>query len=49
MSNLKAFDSIAKANGGNRAFGLPGYAASVDYMLAKTQNTHFKTWTSTLR
>jgi Zn-dependent M28 family amino/carboxypeptidase len=45
MSNLKAFDSIAKANGGNRAFGLPGYAASVDYMLAKTQNTHFKTWT----
>merc|ERR1712137_1113341 len=43
MSNLKAFDSIAKA--GNRAFGLPGYAASVDYMLAKTQNTHFKTWT----
>jgi len=45
MGNLKAFDSIAKANGGNRAFGLPGYAASVDYMLAKTQNTHFKTWT----
>ncbi|KAL6161598.1 hypothetical protein ACJQWK_08153 [Exserohilum turcicum] len=45
MANLEAFDAIAKANGGNRAFGLPGYAASVDYMLAKTQNTHFKTWT----
>ncbi|CAA9965117.1 Peptidase M28 multi-domain protein [Pyrenophora teres f. maculata] len=45
MGNLEAFDDIAKANGGNRAFGLPGYAASVDYMLAKTQNTHFKTWT----
>lgn len=45
MGNLKAFDAIAKANGGNRAFGLPGYAASVDYMLEKTQNTHFKTWT----
>ncbi|EUC38193.1 hypothetical protein COCCADRAFT_32656 [Bipolaris zeicola 26-R-13] len=45
MGNLKAFDTIAKANGGNRAFGLPGYAASVDYMLEKTQNTHFKTWT----
>ncbi|KAI8942388.1 hypothetical protein NX059_000462 [Plenodomus lindquistii] len=44
MGNLEAFDSIAKANGGNRAFGLPGYAASVDYILKKTQNTNFKTW-----
>ncbi|CBX93668.1 hypothetical protein IAQ61_003559 [Plenodomus lingam] len=44
MGNLEAFDSIAKANGGNRAFGLPGYAASVDYILSKTQNTNFKTW-----
>ncbi|KAL2257015.1 hypothetical protein VTK26DRAFT_772 [Humicola hyalothermophila] len=32
MSHLQAFDGIAKANGGNRAFGLPGYSASVDYV-----------------
>jgi hypothetical protein len=32
MSHLKALDKIASANGGNRAFGLPGYAASVDYV-----------------
>ncbi|KAI1196796.1 peptidase family M28 [Nemania serpens] len=31
-SHLVAFDKIAAANGGNRAFGLPGYAASVDYV-----------------
>ncbi|KAJ4368090.1 hypothetical protein N0V83_006445 [Neocucurbitaria cava] len=45
MGNLQALDSIAKANGGNRAFGLPGYAASVDYILSKTANSsNFKTW-----
>ncbi|KAH9881833.1 hypothetical protein J1614_001004 [Plenodomus biglobosus] len=44
MGNLKAFDAIAEANGGNRAFGLPGYAASVDYIVAKTRNTNFNTW-----
>jgi Zn-dependent M28 family amino/carboxypeptidase len=44
MSHLKALDSIAKANGGNRAFGLPGYAASVDYMLKQTKNKGFNTW-----
>ncbi|KAI0390470.1 peptidase family M28 [Xylariaceae sp. FL0594] len=32
MSHLTALDKIASANGGNRAFGLPGYAASVDYV-----------------
>lgn len=32
MANLRALDDIANANGGNRAFGLPGYAASVDYI-----------------
>lgn len=32
MGNLRALDNIANANGGNRAFGLPGYAASVDYV-----------------
>ncbi|OLN97147.1 putative leucine aminopeptidase 2-like protein 1 [Colletotrichum chlorophyti] len=31
-ANLEALDKIASANGGNRAFGLPGYAASVDYV-----------------
>jgi hypothetical protein len=32
MANLQALDDVANANGGNRAFGLPGYAASVDYV-----------------
>lgn len=32
MGNLRALQRIADANGGNRAFGLPGYAASVDYI-----------------
>ncbi|RYP11817.1 hypothetical protein DL765_007583 [Monosporascus sp. GIB2] len=31
-ANLEALHEIAAANGGNRAFGLPGYAASVDYI-----------------
>ncbi|KAK3374784.1 hypothetical protein B0H63DRAFT_562791 [Podospora didyma] len=31
-ANLVALNDIAFANGGNRAFGLPGYAASVDYV-----------------
>jgi Zn-dependent M28 family amino/carboxypeptidase len=46
MSNLRALDSIAKANGGNRAFGYPGYKASVDYVVSQT--SHFengKVWT----
>ncbi|KAK3314366.1 aminopeptidase Y [Apodospora peruviana] len=32
MSNLVALNDIASAHGGNRAFGLPGYAASVNYV-----------------
>ena len=45
MGNLEAFDSIAKNNGGNRAFGLPGYAASVKYILQKTEKSkYYKTW-----
>lgn len=32
MSHLEALNDIALANGGNRAFGLPGYDASVDYV-----------------
>ncbi|KAJ4357267.1 uncharacterized protein N0V89_001842 [Didymosphaeria variabile] len=44
--NLVKLDGIAKANGGNRAFGFPGYAASVDYILSRTMNSsNFRTWT----
>ncbi|KAL0261518.1 hypothetical protein SLS55_002948 [Diplodia seriata] len=46
MGNLANLDTIATENGGNRAFGLPGYAASVDYIssqLAKYNGTS-KTW-----
>ncbi|VBB83533.1 Putative Aminopeptidase precursor [Podospora comata] len=32
MFNLERLNTIAFANGGNRAFGLPGYAASVDFV-----------------
>src|SRR5688572_29756324 len=34
-STLKSFYQIALANGGNRAFGLPGYKASVDFILSQ--------------
>lgn len=45
MGNLEALQAIAEANGGNRAFGLPGYAASVDYIVSQTKNaTNFRTW-----
>ncbi|KAM5521121.1 peptidase family M28 [Fusarium oxysporum f. sp. phaseoli] len=45
MSNLEAFNDIAFDNGGNRAFGLPGYDASVDYIfkrISKVKNA--KVW-----
>ncbi|KAK3994303.1 leucine aminopeptidase 2 [Cladorrhinum sp. PSN332] len=35
MANLQNLNTIAFAHGGNRAFGLPGYAASVDYVWKK--------------
>ncbi|KAL2123651.1 hypothetical protein VTJ04DRAFT_16 [Mycothermus thermophilus] len=35
VKNLQVLNDIAFANGGNRAFGLPGYAASVDYVWKK--------------
>ncbi|KAK1997652.1 peptidase family M28 [Colletotrichum falcatum] len=38
MGNLKALNEIAFANGGNRAFGLPGYAASVNYVWDRVSN-----------
>ena len=33
LEHEKAFQAIADANGGNRAAGLPGYEASVDYVV----------------
>lgn len=42
MKNLERLDEIATANGGNRAFGLPGYDASVDYVLSKISDS--KSW-----
>ncbi|KAI5804518.1 hypothetical protein EDC01DRAFT_643762 [Geopyxis carbonaria] len=35
MGNLRSLADIAAANGGNRAFGLPGYEASVDFVLSR--------------
>ncbi|KAK0650037.1 hypothetical protein B0T16DRAFT_326164 [Cercophora newfieldiana] len=45
MANLVALNNIALDNGGNRAFGLPGYQASVDYVYQKVSNIpHTKPW-----
>jgi hypothetical protein len=39
-------DSIAHANGGNRAFGRPGYDASRDYILSRINaSSNFRSWT----
>ncbi|MBG0850438.1 M28 family peptidase [Streptomyces spinoverrucosus] len=47
ISNVKAhlaqFQSIAGANGGNRAHGRPGYRASLDYVKAKLDAAGFTT------
>jgi hypothetical protein len=40
-------NKIARDNGGNRAFGLPGFKASVDYVLERAQKRFSKqmdTW-----
>lgn len=37
MANLAELQKIATANGGNRAFGLPGYRASADYVLKEVK------------
>lgn len=45
--NLWNLHEIAMANGGNRAFGLPGYKASMDYVLERAQGRfapEFDTW-----
>lgn len=44
--NLEDLNEIATSNGGNRAFGLPGYKASVDYVLERLQQPGFETLTS---
>jgi Zn-dependent M28 family amino/carboxypeptidase len=46
MQNLRDLDNIAKANGGNRAFGFPGYDASRDYVMSRVdKGGKFKAWT----
>ncbi|KAG8157630.1 hypothetical protein KVR01_012672 [Diaporthe batatas] len=45
QADLVAFDEIATANGGNRAFGYPGYDASVDFVWSKiSQLEGVKAW-----
>ncbi|MFI1826266.1 M28 family metallopeptidase [Streptomyces sp. NPDC020412] len=47
LANVKAhlsqFQSIAQANGGNRAHGRPGYRASLDYVKAKLDAAGYTT------
>ncbi|KAH7035214.1 peptidase-like protein [Microdochium trichocladiopsis] len=48
QNNLWNLNHIGNLNGGNRAFGLPGYKASVDYVLgrvAREDFSSFTTWT----
>ncbi|OLN95802.1 Aminopeptidase Y 1 [Colletotrichum chlorophyti] len=40
--NLWNLNKIARDNGGNRAFGLPGYKASSDYILERVQGRFHK-------
>lgn len=47
MANLARLDKIASANGGNRAFGLPGYAASVDFIKSRVSKS--RTFTSSIQ
>jgi Zn-dependent M28 family amino/carboxypeptidase len=37
LDHLEALQAIADANGGNRAAGLPGYRASVDYVVSQLE------------
>ncbi|EPS36033.1 hypothetical protein H072_10522 [Dactylellina haptotyla CBS 200.50] len=46
LSDLKEFDRIASENGGNRAFGSPGYTASVNYVKSRLDKSdRWKSWT----
>ncbi|KAF5021266.1 hypothetical protein F66182_6664 [Fusarium sp. NRRL 66182] len=42
QKTLKGLDAIGKKHGGNRAFGLPGYKASLDYIYNQLQNKYGK-------
>ncbi|KAH7141072.1 hypothetical protein EDB81DRAFT_724465 [Dactylonectria macrodidyma] len=45
MRNLRKLNDIAYDNGGNRAFGLPGYEASVDFIYRELSKLKgFKAW-----
>jgi aminopeptidase Y len=37
LEHLEALQAIADANGGTRASGLPGYRASVDYVVEQLE------------
>ncbi|KXJ87234.1 hypothetical protein Micbo1qcDRAFT_179118 [Microdochium bolleyi] len=44
-ATLERLNTIAYANGGNRAFGLPGYAASVDFIYEEISKLgQYKVW-----
>ncbi len=43
QAHLNQFQSIATANGGNRAHGRPGYRASIDYVQAKLNAVGYTT------
>jgi Zn-dependent M28 family amino/carboxypeptidase len=42
MRHLEAFQEIADANDGNRAAGLPGYAASADYVADRMRRAGYR-------
>ncbi|KAL2756330.1 hypothetical protein ACRALDRAFT_2042478 [Sodiomyces alcalophilus JCM 7366] len=45
MANLEELNKIAHENGGNRAFGLPGYDASVDFIYGQVSKLKgFTAW-----
>ena len=41
LEHLEAFQEIADENGGNRAAGLPGYRASVDYVVEQLEGAGY--------
>jgi aminopeptidase S len=43
QSDLKEFQNIAEANGGNRAHGQPGYKASIDFIKGELDKAGFET------
>lgn len=42
LKHLRQFQAIANANGGNRASGLPGYDASVEYVARELKKSGYK-------